>query len=90
MVPGALWVSPARPATSTSGAGDLGGAFVVPPAAALAVGEGGHLRVQDRSWFSGQVSRQSPVLSVLSTCRGVRHAPFISVPGPLSVAGVSR
>ena len=90
MVPGALWVSPARPATSTSGAGDLRGASVVPPAAALAVGKGGHLRVRDRSWFSGQVSRQSPVLWLLSTCRCVGHAPFISVSGPVSVAGVSR
>ena len=53
MVPGALRVSPARPATSTSGAGDLGGAFFVRPAAALAGGKGGQWRVRGRSWFSG-------------------------------------
>ena len=52
MVPGALWVSPARPATSTSGAGDLGGASVVCPAAALAGGEGGHCGVRGRKWYA--------------------------------------
>ena len=62
MVPGALRVSPARPATSTSGAADLRGSSVVRPAGALAVGEGGHWRVRGRKWFSGQASRQSPVL----------------------------
>ena len=51
MVPGALRVSPARPATSTSGAGDLGGASVVRPAAALAGGEGGHSGgLRGRKW----------------------------------------
>ena len=52
MVPGALWVSPTRPATSTSGAGDLGGASVVRPAAALAGGEGGHWHVRGRKWYA--------------------------------------
>ena len=36
MVPDTLWVSPARPATSTSGQGDLGGASVMRFAASLA------------------------------------------------------
>ena len=48
MVPGALRVSPARPATSTSGAGDLRGASVVRPAVALPGGEGVHWRVRVR------------------------------------------
>ena len=52
VVPGALWVSPARPATSTFGAGDLGVAFVVRPAAALASGQGGHWPVRSRKWHA--------------------------------------
>ena len=52
MVPGALWVSPARPAASTSGADDLGGASVVRPAAGLAGGKSGHWRVWGRKWYA--------------------------------------
>ena len=52
VVPGALWVSPARPATSTFGAGDLGVASVVRPAAALASGQGGHWLVRSRKWHA--------------------------------------
>ena len=90
MVPGALWVSPARPATSTFGAGDLGGASVVRPAAALAGGKGGHWRMRGRKWYtllSGQASQE---LRVWSSWKGVGHAPFISVSGTVPVAGGSR
>ena len=90
MVPGALWVSPARPATSTFGTGDLGGASVVRPAVALAGGKGGHWRVRGRKWYtllSGQASQE---LRVWSSWKGVGHAPFISVSGTVPVAGGSR
>ena len=91
MVPGALWVSPARPATSTSGVGDLRGASVVRPAAALAGGKGGQWCVRSRSWYvflSWQVSR--PLLRMWSTWKGGSHASFISVSGAVHVAGASR
>ena len=90
MVPAALRVSPARPATSTFGAGDLGGASVVCPAAALAGGKGGHWRLRTRKWFPGQASSQSSVLCMWSTCRSVGHVPFISVVGIVIVVGGSR
>ena len=57
-----MWVSPARPATSTSGAGDLGGASVVRPAAAVAVREGGHWRVRGRKRYALLPGQASPVL----------------------------
>ena len=63
MVPGALWVSPARPATSTSGAGGLGGASVVRPAAALAGGKGGNRRVRGRKWCALLSGQAGPVWS---------------------------
>ena len=63
VVPGALWVSPARPATSTSGAGDLGGASVVRPAAPLAGGEGVHWRVRGRKWCALRSGQAGPVWS---------------------------
>ena len=90
MVPGALRVSPARPTTSTSGAGDLRGASVVRPAATVADGEVGHWRIRGRKWFSGQAGRQSPVLRLWSTWKGVGHALFIAVSGTVLVAGCSR
>ena len=93
MVPGALWVSPACPATSTPGADDLGGASVVPPAAALAVGEGGHWRVSDRKWcalLSGQAWQVLLWVLVCPTKKSVGHAPFISVIGTVLVTGCSR
>ena len=100
MVPGPLWISPARPATSTSGAGDLGSAaYVVRPAVVLTGGNGGHWRVRGRKWcvlFSAQTSRQSTVLYVCSsewTCKGVVHAcnaPLLSVSGAVPVAGGRR
>ena len=91
MVPGALWVSHARPATSTSGAGDLlGGASVVRPAAALPVGKGGHWRVPDRKGYDLLPEYVSPVLRMWSTSKSVGYAPFISASGVVAVAGGSR
>ena len=89
MVSGALWVTPSRPSTSTSGAGDLGGASFVCPAAALAGREGGHWWVGDRKWCSLLSRQTSPMLRVYSTCQTVGHSPFLSVSGPVSVAIVS-
>ena len=100
MVPGPLWISPASSATSTSGAGDLGGtAYVVRPAVVLTGGNGGHWRVHGRKWcvlFSAQASRQSTALYVRSskwTWKGVVHAchaPLLSVSGAMPVAGGRR
>ena len=45
VVPDTLWVSPTRPATSTSGQGDLGSTSVVRFAATLTGLEGGHWHV---------------------------------------------
>ena len=90
VVPGALWVSPARPATSTPGADDLGGASVVRPAAALAGGEGVHWRVRGRKWCALLPGQASSVLRVWSTRKGGGNAPFIFVSGAVLVAGVSR
>ena len=90
MVPGALRVSPARPATSTSGAGDLRGASVVRPAVALPGGEGVHWRVRVRKWCVILSGQASPVPRVWSTWKGLGHAPFISVSGTVSVASASR
>ena len=63
MVPGALWVSLVRPTTSTCGAGDLGGASVVRPAAALAGGKGGNWRVRGRKWYALLSGQAGPVWS---------------------------
>ena len=90
MVPGALRVSSARPASSTSGASDLGGASVVRTAAAIAGGKGGHWRMRGRKWYtllSGQADQE---LRVWSSWKDVGHAPFIPLSGTVSVAGGSR
>ena len=90
MVPGALWISPSRPATSTSGAADLGGASSMRPAAALASGEGDHWHVRGRKWhvlFSGQ---DCQVLCVSTTWKSVGYPSFISVSGAVLVIGGSR
>ena len=90
MVPGALRVSPARPTTSTFGAGDLGGASVVRPAAALAGGKGGQWRVRRRNWYVFLSWQVRPLLRMWSTWKGGGHATFISVSGAVHVAGASR
>ena len=89
MVSGALWVSPTRPATSTSGAGDLGGVSVVRPAGALTGGEGGNWRVRGRKSYPLLSGQASPLPRLWSTW-GVGHVPFISVSGVVLVAGCSR
>ena len=98
MVPGPLWISSASSATSTSGAGDLGGAtFVVRRAAVLTGGNGGHWRVRGRKWcvlFSAQASRKSTMLYVCSPESAqvwkdmvhACHAPLLSVSGAVPVA----
>ena len=65
MVPGALRISPARPATSTFGAGYPGGASVVRPAAALAGGEHGHWCVRSRNWYVFLLASSSAAVHVL-------------------------
>ena len=90
MVPGALRISPARPTTSTPGAGDLGGASVVRLAAALTGGEDGNWRVRGRKWCALLSGQAGPVLRAWSAWKGVGHAPFISVSGAVLVAGCSR
>ena len=90
LVPGALRVTPTRPATSTSGAGDLRGASVVRPATALAGGEGGRWRVRGRKWYPVLSREASSMLRVWSTWKDVGHAPFISLFGTVLVAGISR
>ena len=62
VVPGALLVSPTRHTTSTSGAGDLGGASVVHPAAALAGGKSGHWFVRGRKWYALLPGQVRPLL----------------------------
>ena len=94
MVPGPLWISPARPATSTSGASDLGGAAYVVRFAVVFTG--GHWRVRSRKWcvlFSAQASRQGTVLYMCSpesmwkgVVRHACHAPLLSVSGAVPVA----
>ena len=90
MVPGTLWISPARPTTPTSGAGDLGGASVVRPAATVAGGKGGHWRVRSRKWYAFFPGQASQVLRAWSTWKDVGHAPFIFVSGAVPFAGGSR
>ena len=90
MVPGTLWVSPARPAASTSGADDLGGASVVRPAATLAGGEGGHWFVRGRKWYALLPGQVRPLLRMWSMWKVASHAPFISVFGAILVTGISR
>ena len=90
MVPGTLRVSSARPASSTSGAGDLGGASVVCPAAALAGGKGGHWRVGGRKWCHLLSGQASPMLLEWSAWKGVCYAPFVSLFGAVLVADCSR
>ena len=90
VVPGALWVSPAGPATSTSRAGDPGGASVVRPAAVLAGWKGGDWFVRGRNWCSLLSGQASSVLREGSGWKGVYHAPFISLFGTVLVAGCSR
>ena len=89
MVPGALWVSPARPATSASGAGDLGGVSVVRPAGAVTGGEGVDWRVRGRKWYPLLFGQVSPLPRLWSTW-GVDHVPFISVSGAVLLASCSR
>ena len=95
MVPGALRVSPARPATSTSGAGDHGGASVVRPAAVLAGGKGGYWRMRGRKWCALWSRQAWPVLLWVlvwptKSKKSVGHAPFISVSGTVLATGSSR
>ena len=90
MVPSALRVSPARPATSTPGAGDLRGASVVCPAATVADGEGVHPRMRDRKWCALLSGQAISVLCEGSAWKGMGHAPFISLSGTVFVAGGSR
>ena len=90
MVPGTLWVSPARLATSTSGAGDLRSASVVRPAATVADGEGVHRRIRDRKWCALLSGQAISVLREGSAWKGVGHAPFISLSGTIFVASGSR
>ena len=90
MVPGPLGVSPARPASSISGTGDLGGASVVCPAVALAGRKGGHWGVGGRKWCSLLSGQASPMLPEWSAWKGVCYAPFISLFGTVLVAGCSR
>ena len=84
------WISPACPATSTSGAGDLGGASVVLPGAALAGGEGGHWRVRGRKWYALLPGQVCPLLRMWSTWKVAGHAHFISASGAVLVTGISR
>ena len=97
MVPGPLWISPARPTASTSRTGDLGGAaYVVRLAVVITFGNRGYWRVRDRKWctlFPEQASRQSTVLYVCSPesmWKGVGHDTVLTVSGAVPVAGGSR
>ena len=90
MVPSAFRVSPARPATSTPGAVDLGGASIVRPAATVVDGEGVHWRMRDRKLWPLLSGQASSVLRGWSAWKGVGHAPFISLSGTIFVAGGSR
>ena len=90
MVPGTLRVSPARPATSTSGAGDLGGASVVRPTAALAGGKSWYWFVRGKKWYALLPGQVRPLLLMWSTWKVASHAPFISVSGAILVTGISR
>ena len=90
MVPGALWVSPARPTASTSGAGDRGGASVVRPAAAFAGRECVHWFVRGRKWYALLPGQVRPLLRMWSTWKIAGYAPFISVSGAILVTGISR
>ena len=91
MVPGALRVSPARPTTSTFGAGDLGSASVVRPSGALAGGKGGQWRVRSRNWYVFLSWQVRPLLRMwTATWKGGGHTPLISVSGAVHVAGASR
>ena len=90
MVPSAFRVSHARPATSTPGAGDLGGASLVRPAATVVDGEGVHWCMRNRKWCALHSGQASSVLRGWSAWKGVGHAPFISLSGTIFVAGGSR
>ena len=90
MVPSPLRVSLARPTTSTSGAVDLRGASVVCPPAAVADGEGVHLRMRDRKWCTLLSGQAISMLCEGSAWKGVGHAPFTSLSGTIFVAGGSR
>ena len=90
MVPSALRVSPASPATSTSGAVDFRGASVVCPAAAVTDGEGVHLRMRDRKWCTLLSGQAVSVLCKGSEWKGVGHATSISLSGTIFVVGGSR
>ena len=90
MVPSSLRVSHAGPATSTPGAGDLGGASIVRPAATVVDGEGVHWRMQGRKWCPLLSGQASSVLRLWSAWKAAGHAPFISLSGAIFVAGGSR
>ena len=92
MVPSAFRVSHARPATSTPGAGDLGGASIVRPAATVADGEGVNWRMRDRKWCALLSGQTSSVLRGWSAWpwKAVDHTPFVSLSGTIFVAGGSR
>ena len=90
MVPGTLWISPARPTTPASGAGDLRGASVVRPPAAVADEEGVHLRMRDRKWCTLLSGQAISMLCEESAWKGVGHAPFTSRSGTIFVVGGSR
>ena len=90
MVPSALRVSPLCPATSTTGAGDLGGASIGRPAATVADGEDVHWHMQDRKWCAFFSSHAISVLREWSAWEDAGHTPFISLSGAIIAAGGSR